>query len=128
MSFQYAQYGEGFSLLYPEPPALSFNESVTLRGETIKIIQLKQTDKTPYGQPVYSEIIYTEKAFIENTPRGQTIQAGYIKQGKIIIYLRKWAPIQETGYELEYKGNRYHITGIDETAAYLKVTAERKTG
>jgi hypothetical protein len=127
MSYQYAQYGEGFNLLYPEPPALRFNESVTLRGETIKIIQQTQTNKNLYGQPVYTETSYIEKAFIENAPREQTIQAGYIKQGKIIIYLRKWAPIQETGYELEHKGNRYHITGIDETTAYLKVTAERKT-
>ncbi len=128
MSYQYAQFGVGFSLAYPEPPALRFDEYVQLRGETITIIEQTQTSKTPYGQPVYTENSYTEQAFIENTPQEQTTQAGHIKQSKLVLYLRKWAPIQETRYEIELKGTRYHITGIHETPAYLKITAERKTG
>lgn len=125
MSYQYAQYGQGFDLKPPEPQALRFEELLTIRGTTVTVFQQTKIGQNDYGQPIYAENSYSLKAFIEKEPHERYITAGEIQQDTTVLYLAQWAPIEETQYQLEINGIRYYITGIEQTEAYLKVKARR---
>ena len=125
MSFQYGQYGTGFDLMMPEPQALRFEELLMLHGEDVTVVQQTETSRDAYGQPVTSEATYTEKAVIK-TDLGETLlPPGEVKRATVEALFTRWAPISEAGYELEIRGHRYHVVGVEKAAAYLHVRAER---
>ena len=126
MSFRYGHFGTGFSRTMPPATALRFEELVKTRGRDVSIIRLTETGEDDYGQPIYKESSYTEKAFLERVGRERDLPPGTLKEGLIRLFMVPWAAIGEDGYEVAIDGVRYHITGLDEREAYLLVEAERK--
>lgn len=125
MSYQYAQYGEGYEVVRPSPEALSFAELVELKGVDITIIERNQTAYDDYNQPVYTETRYTDRAFIEVEPREEIRQPGAHKETQITGYLQLWSPIGPRGFDLESSGDRYRITSYEATSIFIKVEAVR---
>jgi hypothetical protein len=125
MSYQYNQFGTGFDLMMPEPQALRFEELLQLHGEDVTVIQQTVSSRDAYGQPVTSEATYAEKAVIK-TDLGETIlPPGEVKRATVEALFTRWAPISEAGYELEIRGHRYHVVGVEKASAYLLVRAGR---
>ena len=125
-SFKYGQFGMGFLRTLPPAAALRFTDLVNRRGRGVYIIKLTETGQNAYGQPIYSEFSHEEKAFLERKGRERDIPPGTIKETLIRLFMKRWAAIQEDGYEVEVDGVRYHINSLDETDAYLMAEAERK--
>jgi len=125
VSYQYAQYGEGYEVVSPSPEALSFAELVELKGANVTIIERNQTAYDDYKQLVYTETRYTDRAFIEETPREEIRQPGSHKETQITAYLQLWSPIGPGDFELEYRGDRHRITSYEATNIFIKVGAVR---
>jgi len=125
MSFQYGQFGTGFNLMMPEPQALRFEELLILHGEDVTVIQQTETSRDSYGQPVTSEATYTEKAVVKTDLGESLLPPGEVKRATVEALFAQWAPIGETMYELEIRGHRYHVVGVEKASAYLLVRAER---
>jgi len=125
MSYQYGQYGTAFDLLMPEPQALRFEELLELHGEDVTVVQQTVSSHDAYGQPVTSEATYTEKAVVKTDLGERLLPPGEVKRATVEALFARWAPIGEAGYELEIRGHRYHVVGIEKAAAYLLVRAER---
>ena len=125
MSYQYGQFGEGFDRMMPEPQALRFEELLMLHGEDVTVVQQTETSRDAYGQPVTSEATYTEKAVIKTDLGERLMPPGEVKRATVEALFTRWAPIGEAGYELEIRGHRYHVVGVEETSTYLLVRAER---
>jgi len=125
VSFQYGQFGAGFDLLMPEPQALRFEELLELHGEDVIVVQQTETSRDSYGQPVVSETSYTKKAVIKTDLGESLLPPGEVKRATVEALFTQWAPIGETMYELEIRGHRYHVVGVEKTSAYLLVRAER---
>lgn len=125
MSFQYIQFGTGFSVVQPSPQSLNFGEHAENRGENVTIIKKTVTGYTSYGQPEFIETSYSVKGFIQGKTGEQMLPTGTYKENSIHVFLKQWAPVQETLHELEIEGNRYHVTGISRNMAYLDVKGER---
>jgi len=125
VSFQYGQFGEGFDLMMPEPQALRFEELLELHGEDVTVVQQTVTSRDAYGQPVTSEDSYTVKAVIKTDLGESLLPPGEVKRATVEALFTQWAPIGETMYELEIRGHRYHVVGVEKAAAYLLVRAER---
>ena len=128
MSYRYGQFGEGFDVSRPYPAAMRFHEAVETRGRTITIIELTETGEDSYGQPLYAEVSYPGRAFLDMRTSERTLPTGDIKEGRVRAYLAPWAPVGEEGFEVEIEGIRYHIAGITETGVNLVLELERKTG
>jgi len=126
MSFMYGQFGTGFSRALPHPAALRFRELVETRGQEITIVRLTETGEDAYGQPLYTESIHTEKAFVEGRGGERVLMPGTLKQGDLKIFLVPWAAVKEDGYEVEVDGIRHHITALTKTRTYLQLEAVRK--
>lgn len=126
MSFQYGQFGSGFSLVMPDPRALRFDETVQGRGEDVTIIHQAPTGHDAYGNPVYSETASVEKAMIKRDKNELLMQPGEIKATRAKVLVRQWAPVTEEDTELEINGDRYHIVNINKTIACLEIDARRK--
>ena len=126
MSFRYGQFGTGFLRTMPPAAALRFRNLVNRRGRGVQIIELTETGQNAYGQPIYFESSHEEKVFLERKGRERDLPPGTIKENLIRLFMKRWAAIQEDGYEVEVDGARYHINSLDKTDAYLKVEAERK--
>lgn len=125
MSFMYRQFGEGFDVAMPSPEALRFEEFVELRGVDVVIVQQTVTGQNDYGHPVYSESSLTVKAMVKLSPGELRLPPGEIRRADLEALVPVWAPVDEALYELEVAGVRYHVTGIEPTAAYRKVLGER---
>lgn len=125
MSFQYAQYGDGFDVAQPTPQALRFEELLHLRGEPVNVVHRLLTGYDGYGQPVYTESSFTEQAIIKRSPDSQSIIPGSVPSSGVDALLRKWAPVQPEGCALEVQGDRYSVTGVEENPAYLHVKGRR---
>ena len=125
MSFQYGQFGAGFDLMRPEPQALRFEELLELHGEDVTVVQQTVTSHDAYGQPVLSETTYTEKVVIKTSLRESLLPPGEVKRATVEALFTQWAPVDETLYELEIEGHRYHVIGVEKTSAYMLVRAER---
>ena len=125
MSFQYGQFGTGFDLMMPEPQALRFEELLELHGEDVKMVQQTVTGHDDYGQPVVSETSYTEKAVIKTSLGESLLPPGEVKRATVEALFTQWAPVGETLYELEIRGHRYHVVGVEKASAYMLVRAER---
>jgi hypothetical protein len=125
LSFQYGQFGTGFDLMMPEPQALRFEELLRLHGEGVTVIQQTETGRDGYGLPVVSEVTYTEKAVIKTDLGENLLPLGEVKRATVETLFKQWAPIGEAMYELEIRGHRYHVVGVEKTSAYLLVRAER---
>jgi hypothetical protein len=125
VSFQYGQFGEGFDLMMPEPQALRFEELLELHGEDVTVVQQTVSSHDGYGQPVTSEATYTEKAVIKTDLGERLLPPGEVKRATVEALFTRWAPIGEALYELEIRGHRYHVVGVEKAAAYLLVKAER---
>ena len=125
MSYQYGQFGTGFDLMRPEPQALRFEELLELHGEDVKVVQQTETGRDGYGQPVVSEATYTEKAVVKTDLGESLLPPGEVKRATVEALFAQWAPIGEAMYELEIRGHRYHVVGVEKAAAYLLVRAER---
>ena len=128
MSYQYGQYGTGFDLMMPEPQALRFEELLELHGEDVTVVHQTETSHDAYGQPVTSEDAYTEKAVVKTDLGERLMQPGEVKRATVEALFSQWAPIEEAGYELEIRGHRYHVIGVEKASAYLHVRAERVVG
>lgn len=126
MSFRYGQFGTGFLRTMPPATALRFRNLVNRRGRGVYVIELTETGQNAYGQPIYSESSHEEKVFLERKGRERDLPMGTIKESLICLFMKRWAAIQEDGYEVEVDGVRYHINSLDETDAYLMVEVERK--
>lgn len=126
MSFQYGQFDAGFSLSQPTAEALRFKDSVEAMGEDISVIQLTETGEDEYGQPIYSESSWLEKAFIERDGGELTVRPGTVKVGSIRLFMPPWVAVLEDGYEIEVDGVRYHISSLVKNRVYLEIEAERK--
>ena len=126
MSFIYGQFGAGFLRTRPPAQALRFNEFLETRGRDVTIIQLTEAGTDAYGQPVYSESDYTEKAFLSIKGRERDLTPGAIQTGQIRLFVVPWAAVGEEGFEVEADGVRYRVTRVTETGAYLEVEGERK--
>ena len=125
MSFQYGQFGVGFDMMMPEPQALRFEELLELHGEDVTVVQQTIDGHDGYGQPIISETSYTEKAVIKTDLGESLLPPGEVKRATVEALLTQWAPVGETLYELEIRGHRYHVVGVDKTSAYMLVKAER---
>ena len=125
MSFQYGQFGPGFDLIMPEPQALRFEELLQLHSEEVTVIQQTVDSHDGYGQPVVSEASYTEKAIVKTDLGESLLQPGEVKRATVEALFAQWAPIGEALYELEIRGHRYHVVGVEKASAYLHVRAER---
>lgn len=125
MSCQYGQFGVGFDLMRPEPQALRFEELLELHGEDVTVVQQTIDSHDGYGQPVIAETSYTEKAIIKTSLGESFLPPGEVKRAAVEVLFTQWAPVGETLYELEIRGHRYHVTGVEKTSAYLLVKAER---
>ena len=126
MSFRYGQFGTGFKRAMPQAAALRFRNLVETRGREVSIVRLTETGADEYGQPVFSETVHTERAFVEERSGERNIPPGAVKEGSLKLFMAPWAAVKEEGHEVEVEGLRYHITGLIETRAYLHVEAERK--
>ena len=125
MSYQYGQFDEGFDLMMPEPQALRFDELLMLHGEDVTVVQQTIDSHDGYGQPAISENTYTEKAVIKTDLGESLLPPGEVKRATVEALFTQWAPIGEANYELEIRGHRYHVTGVEKTSAYMLVRAER---
>ena len=125
MSYQYGQFGTGFDLMMPEPQALRFEELLQLHGEEVTVVQQTVTSHDAYGQPVVSEVSYTEKAVVKTSLGESLLPPGEVKRATVEALFTQWAPIGEALYELEIRGHRYHVVGVEKASAYLLVKAER---
>jgi len=125
MSYQYGQFSTGFDLMMPEPQALRFEELLWLHGEDVTVIQQTETSRDAYGQPVTSEASYTEKAVVKTDLGERLLPPGEVKRATVEALFAQWAPIGEAMYELEIRGHRYHVVGVEKASAYLLVRAER---
>jgi len=125
VSFQYGQFGEGFDLMMPEPQALRFEELLLLHGGDVTVVQQTETSRDSYGQPVVSEASYTEKAVIKTDLGESFLPPGEVKRATVEVLFTQWAPVGEALYELEIRGHRYHVVGVEKASAYLLVRAER---
>ena len=125
MSYQCGQFGVGFDLMRPEPQALRFEELLELHGEDVTVVQQTVTGHDGYGQPVITEASYTEKAIIKTSLGESFLPLGEVKRAAVEVLFTQWAPVGETQYEIEIRGHRYHVTGVEKTSAYLLVKAER---
>ena len=125
MSFQYGQFGAGFDMMMPEPQALRFEELLELHDEDVTVVQQTIDGHDGYGQPIISETSYTEKAVIKTDLGESLLPPGEVKRATVEALLTQWAPVGETLYELEIRGHRYHVVGVDKTSAYMLVKAER---
>jgi len=125
VSYQYGQFGAGFDLMRPEPPALRFEELLELHGEDVTVVQQTVDSHDAYGQPVVSEASYTEKAVIKTDLGESLLPPGEVKRATVEALFTQWAPIGEALYELEIRGHRYHVVGVEKASAYLLVKAER---
>jgi len=125
VSFQYGQFGAGFDMMMPEPQALRFEELLELHGEDVTVVQQTIDGHDGYGQPIISETSYTEKAVIKTDLGESLLPPGEVKRATVEALLTQWAPVGETLYELEIRGHRYHVVGVDKTSAYMLVKAER---
>ena len=125
MSYQYGQFGTGFDLMMPEPQSLRFEELLMLHGEEVTVVQQTVTSHDGYGQPVVSETSYTEKAVVKTDLGESLLPPGEVKRATVEALFAQWAPIGEALYELEIRGHRYHVVGVEKAAAYLLVRAER---
>ncbi len=126
MSFTYGQFGTGFLRTRPPAQALRLHELLETRGRDVTIIQLTEAGTDAYGQPVYTESDYTEKAFLGVKSRERDLPLGSLKTGTIRLFMVPWAAIGEEGFEVKVNGVRYRVTGVTETEAYLEVEGERK--
>lgn len=125
MSFQYAQFGEGFDVLQPTPAALRFNELLELKGEDITIVYQALTGYDDYGTPSYTETETVEKAMVKVSRREKYLQPGEIKETRATVLFKQWASVAEGSYELEINGDRYHIELVHRTGACLEVEVRR---
>ncbi len=125
MSYQYGQFGAGFDLMMPEPQALRFEELLMLHGEDVTVVQQTVSSHDRYGQPVVSEASYTEKAVIKTSLGESLLPPSEIKRATVEALFTQWAPVGEALYELEIRGHRYHVTGVEKASAYMLVKAER---
>ena len=125
MSYQYGQFGAGFDLMMPEPQALRFEELLQLHGEEVTVVQQTVTSHDAYGQPVVSEVSYTEKAVVKTSLGESLLPPGEVKRATVEALFTQWAPIGEALYELEIRGHRYHVVGVEKASAYLVVKGER---
>jgi len=128
MSFQYGQFGAGFKAAPPSRQARLFRDLVETRGRNVYIVALAQTGEDDYGNPIYSESSYVEKAFVEERSRELPTAAGPIKSASMRLFVVPWAAVRENDCEVEFEGHRYRITGLVKTSACLQVEAERKKG
>ncbi len=126
MSFTYGQFGTGFLRTRPPAQALRLHELLETRGRDVTIIQLTEAGTDAYGQPVYTESDYTEKAFLGVKGQERDLPPGAIEVGRIRLFMVPWAAIGAEGFEVEVDGVRYRVTGVTETEAYLEVEGERK--
>lgn len=126
MSYTYGQFGAGFGLSQPSREAQQFRDLVKTRGEGVTIIALTEAGEDDYGNPVYNESSYTEKAFVERESRERVMMPGTAKKGYLRLFVVQWAAVREDGCEVDVDGFRYHVTGVDKTAVCLEVEAERK--
>jgi hypothetical protein len=125
VSYQYGQFGAGFDLMMPEPQALRFEELLQLHGEGVTVVQQTVSSRDGYGQPVTSEAKYAEKAVLKTDLGESLLPPGEVKRATVEALFAQWAPIGETLYELEIRGHRYHVVGVEKASAYLLVRAER---
>lgn len=125
MSFQYAQFGEGFDVIQPTPTALRFNELLQLKGKDVTIVYQALTGHDDYGNPTYSETETIEKAMVKVRRSEKYLPPGEIKETRATVLVRQWASITEDNYELEIDGDRYHIELVHRTDACLEVEARR---
>ncbi len=126
MSFQYGHYGTGFDVMTPTEEALRFGDFVDRRGTGVTVIKLVEVGEDEYGQPVYSESPWDEKAFVERDGDERIMPPGTVKTGLVKVLLKAWAAIGEEVYEVEVDGVRYHVMALDRTRAYIGAEAERK--
>lgn len=125
MSFTYRQFGTGFDVAMPRPEALRFEELVELRGVDVVVVHQALTGRDDYGQPVYSETSTTVKAIVRIRPGELRLPPGEVKRADLEALLPVWAPVDEALYEVEVGGVRYHVTGMEASAAYRKLLGER---
>lgn len=125
MSFQYAQYGEGYDVLLPTPAALRFNEALQLRGQEVSILYQELAGRDSYGNPVYSEKETIEKAMVKARKHDTILPPGEVKETRTTVLFKQWASVAEGNYELEIGGNRYYIELVHRTEACLEVEARR---
>ena len=125
MSYMYKQFGEGFDVQMPCPEALRFEEFVGLRGVDVVVVHQTLTGRDEYGQPEYTETSTTLKAMVRIRPSELRLPPGEVKRADLEALVPIWAPVGEDLYELEVGGIRYHVTGIEATAVYRKVSGER---
>ena len=128
MSYKYHQFGTDFDVAYPSPAAMRFGEAVETRGRTLTIVELTETGEDSYGQPLYAEVSYPGRAFLDMRASERTLPTGDVKEGRVRAYLAPWAPVGEEGFEVEIEGVRYHIAGVMETGVNLVLELERKVG
>jgi hypothetical protein len=98
---------------------------VELRGVDVVVVHQTLTGRDDYGQPVYSETSLTVKAMIRLRPGELRLPPGEVKRADLEALVPVWAPVGEDLDELEVGGVRYHVTGIEATAVYRKVSGER---
>ena len=127
MSFTYGQFGTGFLRTRPLAPALRLRELLETRGRDIAVVQLTERGTDAYGQPVYEESSYTEKAFLSVKGGERDLPPGALKTGTIRLFMVPWAAIGEASFEVELDGVRYRVTGVTETEAYIEVEGERRS-
>jgi len=125
LSYQYGQFGTGFDLMMPEPQALRFEELLMLHGEDVTVIHQNVDGHDAYGQPVTPEATYIENAVVKTELGERLLPPGEVKRATVEALFTRWAPIGETLYELEIRGHRYHVVGVEKTSTYLLVRAER---
>jgi len=126
MSFRFGQFGTGFGRTIPPAHTLRLYELLETRGRDVTIVSLTMTEEDSYGQPVYSESRYTEKAFLKAQGQERDLPPGTVKTGGIRLFMVPWAAISEDGHEVEVDGVRYHVTEATESEAYLEVEGARK--
>lgn len=126
MSFRYGQFGTGFGRTIPPAYTLRLYELLETRGRDVTIVALTKTGENSYGQPVYSESSYTEKAFLRAQGRERDLPPGTLKTGRVRLFMVPWAAITEDDHEVEVDSVRYHVTEATESEVYLEVKGERK--
>jgi len=126
MSFRYGQFGTGFARTIPPAHTLRLYELLETRGRDVTIVALTETGEDSYGQPVYSESSYTEKAFLRAQGRERDLPPGTLKTGEIRLFMVPWAAISEDDHDVEVDGVRYHVIEANESEVYLEVEGERK--
>jgi hypothetical protein len=126
MSFQYGQFGAGFERASPSREARQFRDLVEARGTDISIVALASIGEDDYGNLIHSESSYIERAFVEERSRELSTAAGAVKSGSMRFFVVPWAAVGEEGYEVEFEGRRFRITGLVKTSACLQIEAERK--